>query len=72
MIKAKLVAVSNKDNAQLVYTTDGTEPTASSKKAKSGVRFHFRKNFRSWKTSRGRRNPLICCRSRRSVESIRG
>jgi alpha-amylase len=34
--KAKLVAVSNKDNAQLVYTTDGTEPTASSKKAKSG------------------------------------
>ena len=35
-MKAKLVAVSNKDNAQLVYTTDGTEPTASSKKAKSG------------------------------------
>ena len=34
--KAKLVTVSNKDNAQLVYTTDGTEPTASSKKAKSG------------------------------------
>ena len=34
--KAKLVAVSNKDNAQLVYTTDGTEPTASCKKAKSG------------------------------------
>ena len=34
--KAKLVAVSNKDNAQLVYTTDGTEPTASSQKAKSG------------------------------------
>ena len=34
--KAKLVAVSNKDNAQLVYTTDGTEPTANSKKAKSG------------------------------------
>ena len=34
--KAKLVSVSNKDNAQLVYTTDGTEPTASSKKAKSG------------------------------------
>ena len=34
--KAKLVAVSNADNAQLVYTTDGTEPTASSKKAKSG------------------------------------
>ena len=34
--KAKLVAVSNKDNVQLVYTTDGTEPTASSKKAESG------------------------------------
>ena len=34
--KAKLVAVSNKDNAQLVYTTDGTEPTANSKKAKNG------------------------------------
>ena len=34
--KAKLVAVSNKDNAQLVYTTDGTEPTASSKKVESG------------------------------------
>ena len=36
VMKAKLVAVSNEDNAQLVYTTDGTEPTASSKKAKSG------------------------------------
>ena len=35
-MKAKLVAVSNADDAQLVYTTDGTEPTASSKKAKSG------------------------------------
>ena len=35
-MKAKLVAVSNVDDAQLVYTTDGTEPTASSKKAKSG------------------------------------
>ena len=35
-MKAKLVAVSNEDNAKLVYTTDGTEPTASSKKAKSG------------------------------------
>ena len=34
--KAKLVAVSNKDNAQLVYTTDGTEPTANSQKAESG------------------------------------
>ena len=33
--KAKLVAVSN-DNAQLVYTTDGSEPTANSQKAKSG------------------------------------
>ena len=36
VMKAKLVAVSNADDAQLVYTTDGTEPTASSKKAKSG------------------------------------
>lgn len=35
-MKAKLVAVSNEDNAKLVYTTNGTEPTASSKKAKSG------------------------------------
>lgn len=35
-MKAKLVAVSNEDNTKLVYTTDGTEPTASSKKAKSG------------------------------------
>lgn len=35
-MKAKLVAVSNEDNAKLVYTTDGTEPTASSKKAKNG------------------------------------
>ena len=35
-MKAKLVAVTNADDAQLVYTTDGTEPTASSKKAKSG------------------------------------
>ena len=35
-MKAKLVAVSNADDAQLVYTTDGTEPTTSSKKAKSG------------------------------------
>ena len=33
--KAKLVAVSN-DSAQLVYTTDGSEPTANSQKAKSG------------------------------------
>ena len=36
VMKAKLVAVSNADDAQLVYTTDGTEPTASSKKAKNG------------------------------------
>ena len=35
-MKAKLVAVRNEDNAKLVYTTNGTEPTASSKKAKSG------------------------------------
>ena len=35
-MKAKLVAVTNNADAQLVYTTDGTEPTASSKKAKSG------------------------------------
>ena len=35
-MKAKLVAVTNADDAQLVYTTDGTEPTARSKKAKSG------------------------------------
>ena len=34
--KAKLIAVSNNAEAQLVYTTDGTEPTAKSKKAKSG------------------------------------
>lgn len=34
--KAKLVAVSNNSSAQLVYTTDGTTPTASSKKATSG------------------------------------
>jgi len=35
--KAKLVAVSNDANAQLVYTTDGTNPTASSKKADSNT-----------------------------------
>ena len=34
--KAKLVAVSNNTDAQLAYTTDGTEPTADSKKAESG------------------------------------
>ena len=35
--KAKLVAVSNDANAQLVYTTDGTEPTTSSKKVDNGT-----------------------------------
>lgn len=35
-MKAKLVAVTENAGAQLVYTTDGTKPTASSKKAKSG------------------------------------
>ena len=35
-MKAKLVAVTDNADAQLVYTTDGTKPTASSKKAKSG------------------------------------
>ena len=35
--KAKLIAVSDNANAQLVYTTDGTEPTASSKKADSNA-----------------------------------
>ena len=35
--KARLVAVSSDANAQLVYTTDGTEPTASSKKADSNT-----------------------------------
>ena len=35
-MKAKLVAVTENAGAQLVYTTDGTEPKASSKKAKSG------------------------------------
>ncbi len=35
--KAKLIAVSNQASAQLVYTTDGTEPTASSKKADSNT-----------------------------------
>ena len=34
--KAKVVAVSNDASAELVYTTDGQDPTASSKKAKSG------------------------------------
>lgn len=35
--KARLTAVSNKQGAQLVYTTDGTEPTAKSRKAASGT-----------------------------------
>lgn len=35
-MKAKLVAVTDNADAQLVYTTDGTKPTTSSKKAKSG------------------------------------
>ena len=35
--KARLTAVSNKQGAQLVYTTDGTEPTANSRKAASGT-----------------------------------
>lgn len=35
--KARLTAVSNKQEAQLVYTTDGTEPTAKSRKAASGT-----------------------------------
>lgn len=35
--KARLTAVSNKQGAQLVYTTDGTEPTAKSRKVASGT-----------------------------------
>ncbi len=35
--KACLTAVSDKLGAQLVYTTDGTEPTANSRKAASGT-----------------------------------
>ena len=35
--KARLTAISNKQGAQLVYTTDGTEPTAKSCKAASGT-----------------------------------
>lgn len=35
--KARLTAVSNKQEAQLVYTTDGTEPTAQSRNAASGT-----------------------------------
>ena len=35
--KVKLTAVSNTSDAQLVYTTDGTTPTASSRKVASGM-----------------------------------
>ena len=35
--KARLTAVSDKQGAQLVYTTDGTEPTSQSRKATSGT-----------------------------------
>lgn len=35
--KARLTAISDKQGAQLVYTTDGTEPTAKSRKAASGT-----------------------------------
>lgn len=35
--KARLTTVSDKQGAQLVYTTDGTEPTAQSRKAASGT-----------------------------------
>lgn len=35
--KAKLVAVTNNSSAKLVYTTDGSTPTASSKQATSGT-----------------------------------
>ena len=36
-VKVKLMAVSETSGAQLVYTTDGTTPTASSKKVASGT-----------------------------------
>lgn len=39
--KARLTAVSNKLRAQLVYTTDGTEPTAKSRKAASGTEINI-------------------------------
>ena len=39
--KARLTAVSNKQGAQLVYTTDGTEPTAKSRKAVSGTEINI-------------------------------
>ena len=35
-IQAKLTAVSQNSNAKLVYTTDGTAPTAKSKQVASG------------------------------------
>ena len=39
--KARLTAVSDKQGAQLVYTTDGTEPTANSRKATSGTEINI-------------------------------
>lgn len=39
--KARLTAVSNKQGAQLVYTTDGTELTAKSRKAVSGTEINI-------------------------------
>lgn len=39
--KARLTAVSNKQGAQLVYTTDGTEPTAKNRKAASGTEINI-------------------------------
>ena len=39
--KARLTAVSDKQGAQLVYTTDGTEPTAKSRKAASGTEINI-------------------------------
>lgn len=39
--KARLTAVSNKQGAQLVYTTDGTEPTAKSRKVASGTEINI-------------------------------
>ena len=37
----RLIAVSENDNAQLVYTLDGSEPTASSTKVNSGTSLSF-------------------------------
>lgn len=39
--KARLTAVSDKQGAQLVYTTDGTEPTAKNRKATSGTEINI-------------------------------